>query len=167
MYLLEISQALRLGNCSDELARRSPGTLLHLLWLTTVNRVLRLYVSSQASLNLKQIAEFVMKVYTKNWLKINYKHSLKYCAKHVWNTISRSMYLSQDLKDVVDGEICRNSYFAHPGNILLCMLKYERVYIRELAARRIIKFRESSSNVKSVRVFLHHNLILKQLTIRK
>ncbi|GBM81383.1 hypothetical protein AVEN_167362-1, partial [Araneus ventricosus] len=28
MYLLEISQALRLGNCSDELARRSLSTPL-------------------------------------------------------------------------------------------------------------------------------------------
>ncbi|GBN71457.1 hypothetical protein AVEN_275073-1 [Araneus ventricosus] len=51
-------------------------------------------------------------------------------------------YLSQDLKDVVDGVICRNSFFPHPENILLCMLKYELVYIRELAARRIIKSRE-------------------------
>ncbi|GBM43342.1 hypothetical protein AVEN_166089-1 [Araneus ventricosus] len=58
MYLLEISQALRLGNCSDDLARRSPGTLSHSRWLTTANRVLRLYVSSPASsLKLKQIAE--------------------------------------------------------------------------------------------------------------
>ncbi|GBN89257.1 hypothetical protein AVEN_152075-1 [Araneus ventricosus] len=164
MYLLEISQALRLGNCSDELARRSPGTLSHSLWLTTANRVPRLYVSSPASsLKLKQIAEFVMKVYTPNWFNIKSKHSLKYLAKHVWNTIFRSRYLSEDLKDVIDGVICRNSFFAHPENIFQCMLKYERVYIREFAARRIIKSRESSSNVKSVRVFLHHNLILKQL----
>ncbi|GBO19453.1 hypothetical protein AVEN_158007-1 [Araneus ventricosus] len=62
-------------------------------------------------------------------------------------------YLSQDLKDVHDGVICRNSFFAHPENILLCTLKYERD-IRGLAARCIIKSRESSSNVKSVRVFL-------------
>ncbi|GBO32825.1 hypothetical protein AVEN_27169-1, partial [Araneus ventricosus] len=61
MYLLEISQALRLGNCSDELARRSPGTLSDSRWLTTANRVLRLYVSSPAaSLKLKQIAEFFL-----------------------------------------------------------------------------------------------------------
>ncbi|GBN78737.1 hypothetical protein AVEN_129489-1 [Araneus ventricosus] len=138
-----------------DLVIRSPGTLSHSRWLTTANRVLRLYVSFPApSLKLKQIAEFVMKVYTPNWFNIKSKHSLKDGAKHVWNTISRSRYLSQDLKDVVDGVICRNSFFAHPENIFLCMLKDERPHIRELAARRIIKFRESSSNVKSVRVFL-------------
>ncbi|GBM39395.1 hypothetical protein AVEN_97016-1 [Araneus ventricosus] len=58
------------------------------------------------------------------------------------------------LKNVVAGVICRNSFFAHPGIILLCMLKDERPHIRELAARRIIKSRESSSNGKSVHVFL-------------
>ncbi|GBO27641.1 hypothetical protein AVEN_167744-1 [Araneus ventricosus] len=151
----EISQAVRLGNCSYELSRRSPGTLSHSRWLTTANRVPRLYVSSPApSLRLKQTGEFVMKVYTPNWFNIKSKHSLKDGDKHVWNTISRSRYLSQDLKDVVDGVICRNSFFAHPDNILLCMLKDERPHIRELAARRIIKSRESSSNVKSVRPFL-------------
>ncbi|GBM40096.1 hypothetical protein AVEN_246005-1 [Araneus ventricosus] len=79
MYLLEISQALRFGNCSDELARRSLSTLSHSRWLITANRVLRLYVCSPASsFKLKQIAEFVMKVYTTNWFNIKSKHSLKY-----------------------------------------------------------------------------------------
>ncbi|GBM01251.1 hypothetical protein AVEN_210044-1, partial [Araneus ventricosus] len=78
MYLLEISQAVRLDNCSDELARRSPGTLSHSRWLTTANRVLRLYVSSPVpSLEFKQIAEFVMKFYTPKWFNIKSKYSLK------------------------------------------------------------------------------------------
>ncbi|GBM16973.1 hypothetical protein AVEN_155126-1 [Araneus ventricosus] len=34
MYLLEISQALRLGNCSDELAIRCLSTLSHSRWPT-------------------------------------------------------------------------------------------------------------------------------------
>ncbi|GBN13496.1 hypothetical protein AVEN_134358-1 [Araneus ventricosus] len=103
---------MQLGNCSDELATRSPGTLSHSRWLATANRVLRLYVSSLAySLNLKQIAEFVINVYTPNWFNMKSKHSLKDGIKHVWNTISRSwiyitIILLQDLKDVVDGVIC-------------------------------------------------------------
>ena len=155
VYLLEISQAVRLGYCSKELARRNPGILSHARWLTTASRILRLYISSPTpSLKLKQIAEFVMKVYTPNWFNIKSEHSLKDGAKHVWNTISRSRYLCQELKDVVNGVISRNSFFAHPENILLCMLKDERPHIRELAARRIIKCRESSSDIKCVRVFL-------------
>ncbi|GBM10877.1 hypothetical protein AVEN_42131-1 [Araneus ventricosus] len=95
-----------------------------------------------------------MKVYTPNWLYIKSKLSLKDGAKQVRNTISTTKYLSHDLKNVVAGVICRNSFFAQPGIILLCMLKDERPHIRELAARRIIKSRESSSDGKSVHVFL-------------
>ncbi|GBM03837.1 hypothetical protein AVEN_231309-1 [Araneus ventricosus] len=123
--------------------------------MTTANRVIRFYVSPPApSLKLKQINEFVMKVYTPYWFYIKSKHSLKEGAKHVRNTISKSKYLSQDLKNVVAGVICRNSFFAHPGIIFLCVLKDERQHNKELAARRIIKSRESSSNGKSVHVFL-------------
>ncbi|GBN23324.1 hypothetical protein AVEN_212642-1 [Araneus ventricosus] len=82
------------------------------------------------------------------------KHSLQDEAKHVWNIISRSRYLSQELKDVDNEVICRNSFFSHPESILLCMLKDERPHSRELAARRIIKSRDSSSNIKLVRIFL-------------
>ncbi|GBM93647.1 hypothetical protein AVEN_210271-1 [Araneus ventricosus] len=96
-------------------------------------------VLQKFSLKLKQIDEFVMKVYTPNFFTIKSKHSLKCGAKHVRNTIPTSKYLSQDLKDVVAGVICRNSFFAHPGIILLCILKDERPQIKELAARRIIK----------------------------
>ncbi|GBM63040.1 hypothetical protein AVEN_111425-1 [Araneus ventricosus] len=159
IYLQEISQTVRFGTCSDELARRSPGTLSHSRRLTTANRVIRLYVNSPApSLKLKQIDEFVMKVYTPNWFYIKSEHSLKDGAKYVRNTISTSKYLSQVLKNVVARVICRNSFFAHPGIILLCMLKDERPHIRELAARRIIKSRKSSSNGKSVHVFLPSKL---------
>ena len=67
IYLLKISQAAQLGNCSEELARPSPSRLSHSHWLTTENQVLRLYVSSPApSLKLKQIAEFIIKVYAPN-----------------------------------------------------------------------------------------------------
>ncbi|GBN13469.1 hypothetical protein AVEN_263392-1 [Araneus ventricosus] len=38
MYLLEISQAMRLGNGSDELARSSHGTLSHSRWLTKTKK---------------------------------------------------------------------------------------------------------------------------------
>ncbi|GBM92345.1 hypothetical protein AVEN_9190-1 [Araneus ventricosus] len=88
---------MRFGTCSDEQARRSPGTLSHSRRRTTANRVLRLYVSSPApSLKLKQIDEFVMKVYTSYWFYIKSKHSLKDGAKHVRNTIYTSKYLSQE-----------------------------------------------------------------------
>ena len=56
-------------------------------------------------------------------------------------TILKTRDLSDTLKAVVDPVIERNAYFAHPENILLCMLGDERKFIRELAMRRILKAR--------------------------
>ncbi|GBL99672.1 hypothetical protein AVEN_249723-1 [Araneus ventricosus] len=45
-YLLDISEAITLGNCPEDLANRDPGPLFHSRWLTAAKRVLRLYISS-------------------------------------------------------------------------------------------------------------------------
>ncbi|GBO34573.1 hypothetical protein AVEN_78988-1 [Araneus ventricosus] len=55
---------------------------------------------------------------------------------------------ADDLKKVVDPVISRNAFMAHPENLLLSMLADERWHIRELALRRIMKTRESSSVVE-------------------
>ncbi|GBO19117.1 hypothetical protein AVEN_110462-1 [Araneus ventricosus] len=58
-YLLDISNAITLGNCPEDLANREPGPLFHSRWLTAVNRVLRLYISSSdPSRNLTEIVGF-------------------------------------------------------------------------------------------------------------
>ncbi|GBN48121.1 hypothetical protein AVEN_87101-1 [Araneus ventricosus] len=40
-YLLDISNAITLGNCPVDLANRDPGPLFHSRWLTAANRVLK------------------------------------------------------------------------------------------------------------------------------
>ncbi|GBN60911.1 hypothetical protein AVEN_30647-1 [Araneus ventricosus] len=59
-----------------------------------------------------------------------------------------ALYYADDLKKVVDPVIYRNAFMAHPENLLLSMLADERWHIRELAVRRIIKKRGSSSTVE-------------------
>ncbi|GBM90441.1 hypothetical protein AVEN_124689-1 [Araneus ventricosus] len=57
--LLDISNAITLGNCPEDLANRDPGPLFHSRWLTAANRVLRLYISSSdPSGNLTEIVGF-------------------------------------------------------------------------------------------------------------
>ena len=46
-YLLDIYSAVFRGFCSDSLAKRSPGKLAHSRWLTTANRIPRLYVATK------------------------------------------------------------------------------------------------------------------------
>lgn len=151
-YLLDMCQAISSGECSLSLAHRQPGKLSHARWLTTANRILRLYVSTEKpSSALGDLVEFVMKVYAPIWFKIKSKPSCKDGARHLWLTIKLSRYLNDDLKAIIDPVIARNAYFAHPENLLLAMLTDDKQHVRELGLRRILKAREVKT--KGIRQF--------------
>ena len=154
-YLYDMCQAVILGKCSMELSRKDPGAISHARWLTTANRLLRLYVSTkEPSVNLTTIVTYIIKVYAPMWFAIKINCSCKDGAKHVLNTIMKSRYLSQEHKAIVDPVISRNAFFAHPENILLCMVTDHREHIRELGLRRILKARSQNSGGKGVRQFI-------------
>ncbi|VEN43556.1 unnamed protein product, partial [Callosobruchus maculatus] len=141
-YLFDICNAISKGTVNENLSKRSPGKIVHSRWLTTANRILRLYVSTaEPSENLVTLVTFILKVYSPMWFIIKAKPSCLQGAFNVWKMISLSRYLPERLKVVIDPVILRNSYFAHPENILLGMLGDTREHIRELAVRRILKAR--------------------------
>lgn len=151
-YLYEICHAVSTGVCTESLLKRDPGTLSHSRWLTAANRVLRLYVSTEnPSKELVSLVTYIIRVYAPTWFDIKRNSSCKDGVKHLYNTITRSRYLSHDLKSVVDSVIQRNGYFAHPENILLSMLTDDWKHIRELAMRRILRSR--SEPMQGIRVF--------------
>ncbi|GBL80258.1 hypothetical protein AVEN_92194-1 [Araneus ventricosus] len=70
-YLLDISNAITLGHCPEDLANRDPGPLSHSRWLTAANGVLMLYISSSdPSRNFKEIVVFILKSYMPVWFAI-------------------------------------------------------------------------------------------------
>ena len=153
-YLYKIHTAIRSGECSAALAANSPGKLSHSRWLTAANRILRLYVSSvNPSQNLLWISHFIMKVYAPMWFAIKCKSSFENGAKHIFDTIRLSREFPSEVKDIIDPIIKRNSYFAHPENMLVAMLYDERIHIRELSLRRILKSRKAVSNRSIIREF--------------
>lgn len=138
-YLFEISKAISSGDCSSDLARRHPGNICHSRWLTTANRILRLYISTEnPSQNLKIIVEFILKVYVKSWFSIKIKSSVKDGAKHLFSFIRSSRYMSKKYLDIIDPVIQRNAFFAAPENILISMLTEEDQNIRRVALERIL-----------------------------
>ncbi|KAL4720726.1 hypothetical protein ACJJTC_009565, partial [Scirpophaga incertulas] len=148
-YLHKIVTAVISGEFPDDLKNRSPGKLSHARWLTRANRILRLYVGTdEPSENLKILATFVVKVYAPSWFLIKNKPSCKDGTRHLFNMIVASRYLPESLKNVIDPVIQRNSYFAHPENILLAMITDDTKHIRELAARRILKARSKPQPLK-------------------
>lgn len=142
-YLYEMVQSISDGRCSEALLKREPGPMAHSRWLTTANRILRLYVAThQPHPNLITLTTFVMKVYAPMWFEIKRFPSCFFGARHLHKTIRISRYLPHNLKAVIDPVIQRNGYFGHPENILLAMLADDKLHIRKLALRRICKLRE-------------------------
>ena len=151
-YLHDIMTAVSTGVFSSDLANMEPGPLNHSRWLTTANRILRLYATkTNPEEKLVMLATYVMKVYGPMWFTIKCNPSCINGAKHLWQTISLSRYLNPDLKKIVDNVIQRNGYFGHPENVLVAMLGDDRESIRELAYQQISKAR--SENVPELRTF--------------
>jgi len=82
------------------------------------------------------------------WFQIKCQSSCKNGAIHLWNTICKTRYITDELKAVVNPVIQRNAYFGHPENILLAMISDERRHIRELAVRRILRARSESYGIR-------------------
>ena len=137
------------------LSKREPGTMSHSRWLTTANRLLRLYVATaDPSDSLKTLVRYVVTVYAQMWFSIKNKPSCKDGSRHLWQTIRLSRYLPDDLRKVVDTVLSRNGYFGHPENLLLGLITNDRKHIRELGLRRILKARSEHNSVRiPVRVF--------------
>ena len=153
-YLLDISSAIKSGSCTVDLAIREPGPISHSRWLTTANRVLRLYISVESPSEEHHIlVGFILKSYMPVWFKIKESKYLTDGPKHVFDLIKSSRFLPENLIKVIDPVIERNAFFAHPENLLLSMIVDERAHIRELGLRRIIKARAVSSKKNLIRTF--------------
>jgi hypothetical protein len=153
-YLYDICLAVSSGECSTDLASRRPGPVVHSRWLTTANRLLRLYISTDCpSVSLIVLATYVINVYAPVWFNIKSKSSCSEGTRHLWNMIKLSRYLAPEYRSIVDSTIQRNGYFGHSENIILAMLTDDREMIRQLAYRRIIAARRENADSTTIRQF--------------
>ncbi|GBN34425.1 hypothetical protein AVEN_82304-1 [Araneus ventricosus] len=112
------------------------------MWLTTANRILRLYITTDSpSQSLYTRAENIMKVYAPLWFTIKIHLSCKDGSKHVFESTKKSRYLSAELKATIDPLIQRNG----SENLLIVMITDDRNFIRELGLGRIMAARASKS----------------------
>ncbi|KAK4884145.1 hypothetical protein RN001_000416 [Aquatica leii] len=77
--------------------------------------------------------------------------------------IQRSRFLPQNILKIIDPVIERNAYFAHPKNLLICMLNDTKRYLRELALRRILKTRNGLTRER-MREFIIPNINFEATT---
>ena len=133
-YLYEIYHAVSGGNFPEDLAKRNPSGLNHARWVTTANRILRLYVSvEEPSKNLKTLVKFVMTVYIPMWFQIKANPFVHSGAHHLFQSVKLMLQQSSEVQEIVFPVLQRNGYFAHPENILLAMISDTRPHVRELA----------------------------------
>jgi hypothetical protein len=153
-YLYQIHQAISVGEVSHDLSSRSPGGLNHARWITTANRILRLYVSTEEpSHNLVTLTHFVMEVYAPMWFIIKGNPYVQSGPKHIFQNIDFIRKQSKCVQSIVMPVVRRNAYFAHSESILLAMVSDDRPEIRELGWRRIKNCRSAIPSSESVRVF--------------
>ena len=138
-YLYNICHAISVGQSSNDLALQKPGPIVHSRWLTTANRLLRLYVTTEnPSETLRNLVMYVMKVHAPVWFHIKTKSSCSDGSRHLWRMIKFSRNLTPELKAIVDPVIQRNGYFGTSENILIVMFTDDRLEIREVGYRRIV-----------------------------
>ncbi|GBL93077.1 hypothetical protein AVEN_216438-1 [Araneus ventricosus] len=138
-YLYRICLAIKDGSCSSSVTDNSPGKLSHARWLTTANRLLRLYIGTPSpSQNLIILVKYLMLAYAPMWFEIKIKSNCPYGAQHFWKMISLARQLPDNVKQIIYKVFSNNAYFAHPEHLLLTMLHDSRKHIRELAVRRIL-----------------------------
>jgi hypothetical protein len=153
-YLYDMCRAVSSGVCPEDLAFKKPGPVVHSRWLTTANRLLRLYIASRnPSENLVELVTYVIRVYAPVWFHVKVQSSCSEGSRHYWRLIQFSRYLKPHLKTVVDEVIQRNAYFCHVENILLAMLTDQQNHIRELACRRILSAKGRDGSTVRIRQF--------------
>lgn len=84
-YLHDIVNSVNTGFVSYALEQKNPGKISHARWLTTVNRILRLYVATEHPFGpLKTLATYIMKVYAPMWFIIKMNPSFIEGLKHLF-----------------------------------------------------------------------------------
>ena len=153
-YLLDVYHAVSSGNCSESMACRQPGKMAHSRWLTTANRILRLYMATESpDESFIHIVNFIMEVYTTMWFLIKCNSSISNASQHLFQTIRRIRKLDIKTQRIVSPVVQRNRYLAHPENMLICMISDSRDHVRKLGWRRIMKARCNNTTENIVRKF--------------
>lgn len=152
-YLLNIYRTVKTGECAPDLAGKDPGLLSNSRRLTSANEILRLYISEVKPDEIELIISYIMKVYAPVWFGIKMHPSVKFGAVNVFKLVQKTRQLPDRVRKIIDPVIERNAYFGHPENLLLSMVLDERVHVRQLAFRRLLKAKKQEPKGKSVRTF--------------
>lgn len=167
-YLLELAKAINSGYLNDVIAKQKPGVMNKARWVTTMARILRLYVSlKNPSKVISILALYIIKIYIPVLLSIKENPSFVHGSRHLHLLICLSQeYFDKPEYEAIYQEIKKtitnNGYFAHSENILMAMITDKDIIIRKMGYDYIILSRltrrvEEYPNVRFFEKPIHIN----------
>jgi len=116
-------KAVKPGLISSDLLQEKPGPMSHVRWLTTVDRICRLYVATEEPNDgLYSLTLFIICYYGPNWFEIKKRVWYTDGAMHLLQMIKLLQKLPPSVEAVVWPVVQQNAYWAHHVNVLLAML---------------------------------------------
>ena len=129
-YSDRIIKVIQMGVIDYKLFKLKPRKISHSRWLTTANRLCRLYVTKNNSeIELKLLINFIVSVYGPSWFEIKQQWICTHGSKHYLNQIKRIEKLPEEIK--------KNSDWAHSEHILVAMLGDQCADVRNISVKKM------------------------------
>ena len=145
-YGYRMVMAIRAGKVPTDLALLDIGPVFHARWLTTANRVLRIWVTKHGFkgtnlTNLRMIVEYIVGVYYPVWFEIKVKHNYTYGPRHLLTQLELVRMQKKKVQNIVAPHIARSAWYSHSEAVLQTLLCSEDSKEREKAVGEILKLR--------------------------
>jgi len=148
-YLLKITNSVSSGVVDQYVLNNNPGRLNHSRWLTTANRILRVYIATAVpTQSLKLLAQYIMRVYSPMWFEIKKKPSIESGSKHFLRLLQSCNSLPSEIRSVSLQCLRRNAFFAHSENIILSLLCDSQIETRKQGLEILAVSREEAQSTR-------------------
>ena len=151
----QYSHAVQDGVMPDELVNQTIGPLVKSRWITCGTRVLCLYTrTKKPSKALKRLVKVALSLYFPGWFRYRHHSHIQDGSKNFYYLVE----LARDLPEAADRETAqevlqRNSFWAHPENIVVSMMGDEDKEVRREAVNWVKRAREEFDQENHPRQF--------------
>ena len=150
-YGYRIIQAIRTGELPTDLALLEIGPVSHSRWLTTANRLCRIWVSNhglkgKTLKNLKLIVEYIVGVYYPCWFNIKVKHSWVEGPRHILFQLHLLRLQNKAVVDAVLPTVQRSAWYAFSEMIIQTLLCSSDSEERRAGVQKIVAMRGGDDN---------------------
>ena len=170
-HAYQLYLAVTSGNLSKKLAETKCGPLNHARWLTTANRIMKLWTSChnltiQEKKDLKSVVQWIVCCYYPIWFYIKCNSGFLNGPYHVLKQVQYMRLLSSEIQKSVKESVQRNCYWAHSENILQTLICSEKKTDRKFAVNKIIDLRKKQAELNQTQKKDSRNKNKKNIRVR-